>query len=191
MNSTFFDLGTGGVRVGVSEVGVVSDPSSMVFIQNNYIQHGGYVTQSGCGILVQEAWDVWIFKNEISDFSYTGISLGWTWEYQPTSCYNNSVRYNHIHDIGRYELSDMGGIYTLGISSYTDIYNNLIHDIYTFDYGAWPIYLDQASTDFFVTNNVAYSCKSAPFHQVCTYHFFSIYFLPNLLKAFWIEEFGV
>jgi hypothetical protein len=53
--------------------------------------------------------------NEIRDLFYTAISVGWTWGYAPNLCDDNRIEYNHLHDIGKAMLSDMGAIYTLGL----------------------------------------------------------------------------
>ena len=42
-------------------------------------------------------------------------SIGWIWGFRDTITCNNRIENNLIHDIGAGILSDMGGIYTLGI----------------------------------------------------------------------------
>ena len=91
--------------------------------------------------------------------------MGWTWGYGPNQSKGNVIEYNHIHDIGKEMLSDMGGIYTLGIQPGTRIRNNLIHDISSFTYGGWGIYPDEGSSEMLIENNIVYDCKSAGFHQ--------------------------
>eukprot|EP01102_Stenamoeba_stenopodia_P017496 TRINITY_DN6281_c0_g1_i1.p1 TRINITY_DN6281_c0_g1~~TRINITY_DN6281_c0_g1_i1.p1 ORF type:complete len:712 (-),score=131.99 TRINITY_DN6281_c0_g1_i1:54-2150(-) len=162
-NCAFDDLGTGGVRVG-DEMGGTNN----VVINNSIITNGGKVYQSGCGILSQKASDNTYTHNEIGNLFYTGISVGWDWQYDPINvslAMNNLVAYNYIHDIGGDLLSDMGCIYTLGESPNTVIHNNLCHDVFTYNYGGWCIYPDQASSFMTYTNNICYKTESAPLHQ--------------------------
>jgi hypothetical protein len=76
---------------------------------------------------------------------------------------NNRVEYNHIHHIGGV-LSDMGGIYTLGVSPGTVIRNNHIHDVDANHYGGWGIYHDEGSTHLLIESNVVHRTKFAPFN---------------------------
>jgi parallel beta-helix repeat protein len=101
----------------------------------------------------------------VHDLYYTAISVGWTWGYWPNQSKGNLIAFNHLHAVGKDMLSDMGGIYTLGIQPGTIIQNNLIHDVSSFTYGGWGIYLDEGSSDILVEDNVVYGCKSAGFHQ--------------------------
>jgi hypothetical protein len=96
---------------------------------------------------------------------YTGVSVGWSWGYAPTSAHHNIVEYNHIHDIGRGVLGDMGGIYTLGDSPGTVLRNNVVHDVYDFHTGSLAIYMDEGSTGILIENNIGYNTAYANFHQ--------------------------
>ena len=71
-----------------------------------------------------------IADNEVAYFSHVGISTGWTWDYtcpdccsgqQPTcvGAINNTVTGNHVHHLGNGDLSDLAGIYFLGVSNGT------------------------------------------------------------------------
>ena len=106
-----------------------------------------------------------VSHNEICDLYYTGISVGWSWGYAPTSTHHNLVEFNHIHDIGRGVLGDMGGIYCLGDSPGTVLRNNLVHDVYDHGTGSLAIYTDEGSTGILIENNIGHGTTYANFHQ--------------------------
>lgn len=161
----FCNLGGGAVKIFG---GSASEPKEYLteycVIRGNRIEHCGKRYAASCGILVCHASHSEISDNEISYLSYSGISAGWIWGYAPSSTYGNIIRNNHIHHIGMGELSDMGGIYTLGCQSGTVIENNLIHDVKSAYYGGWGIYNDEGSSYITIENNVVYRTSSESYH---------------------------
>jgi parallel beta-helix repeat protein len=160
------DIGAGGIRVGEpAEPGEAWQENNHNIITDNHIHHLGEVFKPAIGVVVFQSGYNQIAHNHIHDLYYTAISVGWTWGYKETVCHDNIVEFNHLHDIGKNLLSDMGAIYTLGPQKGTVLRNNLIHDVSAFTYGGWGIYPDEGSSDILIENNIVYRTKSAGFHQ--------------------------
>lgn len=103
-------------------------------------------------------------NNEISDGYYTGISVGWVWGYGYHLTNNIKIRDNLIYNIGQGWLSDMGGIYMLGVQPGTEITGNVIHNVAADPgeggYGGWGIYLDEGSSRMLIEKNLVFNCGS-------------------------------
>jgi parallel beta-helix repeat protein len=164
--SDFYDLGGGGIKIGEATLSPSQEgQNDDNLIADNDIHDLGLVFAPAVGVWVLQSGNNQILHNHIHDLYYTAISVGWTWGYGSNQCSHNIIAFNHLHSIGKNMLSDMGGIYTLGVQPGTIIRNNLIHDISSFTYGGWGIYPDEGSSFLLIENNIVYNCKSAGFHQ--------------------------
>lgn len=159
------DLGAGGIKIGSMGIAEDAVTASHNVVSNCVLAHGGRMHPAGIGVWVGQSFRNRITHNTIRDFYYTGVSMGWTWGYGKSQTHHNTVEFNHIHDIGQGLLSDMGGIYTLGISPGSELRRNRIHDINSFGYGGWGIYFDEGTTHMVARDNVVFRTKSAGFHQ--------------------------
>jgi hypothetical protein len=126
-------------------------------IENNLITDVTNEDWGTVGIAAGYVRGVNILHNEISDVSYSGISLGWGWTKKENVMGNNVVRGNRVHHYGKH-LYDVAGIYTLSAQPGSLITENVIDSIYKAPYAHLPdhwfyLYTDEGSSGFTVTNN--------------------------------------
>jgi len=150
-------LGGGGVKVGHG--------TKATTVSNCTIGNDGLVFESAIGVWIGNSGYNEIVHNSIHDLGYTGISVGWTWGYGKSDAIHNIIAWNQISNIGRGLLSDMGGIYTLGVSPGTILDHNSINGVRDRTYGGWGIYLDEGSSQIQVQRNVVVACQTGSFHQ--------------------------
>jgi hypothetical protein len=166
------DLGAGGIRIGETVIREKEEERTWGnTVVDCRIHDGGLIFHSAIGVWIGQSGMNRILHNQIHDFYYSGISIGWTWGYGPSLAQGNLVAMNHVHHIGVLTdgdgpiLSDMGGIYTLGNQEGTVIRNNIFHDIAAFRYGGWGIYFDEGTTHILAERNLVYKTTHGGFHQ--------------------------
>ena len=159
----------GGNAVFIHGEFVVPASTQNINVRDCHIGFYGRLFNNAIGILLTNAIDCELSNNEIHDGWYTGVSVGWSWGYADNPTNNIQVKDNLIYNIGNGWLSDMGGIYTLGIQPDTVLSGNIIYNVGcdegAYGYGGWGIYLDEGSSGITVENNLAYDCSSQTFHQ--------------------------
>ncbi len=168
VTSCYFN-GIGASAVFIHGDFVIPATTRNINVHDCHIGNYGRIFTNAIGILLTHAYDCDLTYNEIHDGWYTGISVGWNWGYADHPTNKINISNNLIYNIGNGWLSDMGGIYTLGIQPETVISGNVIYNVGcdegAYGYGGWGIYLDEGSSEMLVENNLVYDCSSETFHQ--------------------------
>ncbi|MFA4045498.1 right-handed parallel beta-helix repeat-containing protein [Prevotella sp. PCHR] len=165
---TLKDVGGNGILAGsfgpeAHEAHLPYDPTDRRIICNGLSITNNLITNVtnedwGCvGIGAGFVRNINICHNEISEISYTGVSMGWGWNRQVCSMANNRVCHNLIHHYAKH-MYDTAGIYTLGSQPHSFIEENVVRDIYSPGYAHDPnhwfyLYTDEGSSYITVRNN--------------------------------------
>ncbi len=177
-NSHIYDIAGNGVNIGEGRTRLVNgiswiksapeEVSKNNKISNSLIEDCGTQFYGAVGIWGGLVSNTIIDHNEIRNLPYTGVSVGWMWNPNPTPCRENIINANHIHHVMKI-LSDGGGIYCLGLQPNSRITNNLIHDV-TVNAGRAEsngMFLDEGIKDLLIENNIVYNIARSPlrFHK--------------------------
>lgn len=161
--SSFSDISGGAIFVG-DTVGHPQPPAGRAHhnsITWNTITHVAEEYRDNVAIMGGFNDGLLIAHNTIADLPYTGISVGWGWNYEGTE---DTQRNIHIQSnrLSRFmqKLYDGGAIYTQAQSPGSWIAENYI-DFANTDHGN-GIYLDERSRKFDVCGNVVWNIRKTP-----------------------------
>ena len=150
----FSDLGGGAIQIGeCARGGIPKYETSGNEFTYNHVHDCGQVWLGACGIWVGLGNHTLIGHNHVHNHPYTGISVGWVWDDDPSGAHHNIVEFNHVHDVMQL-MGDGGGIYTLGRQNGTVIRNNVVHDVWAWHSEGSGIYTDQGSSGLVIENNL-------------------------------------
>lgn len=178
--NVFHDISGNGISVGEELRGPLVPEE--VQITNNLFFNCAAEYFGGNAVFVSIARYTRIAHNYIHDLPYSGIATGWWWpdmhypyekwksDSDRTDCAGYiTIEYNHIFDVMQ-EVSDGGGIYTLGPQPHSNIRFNHIHGIGANSvpnskYESQPIFFDGRTAGFTVEGNVTYDYHAEAYRR--------------------------
>jgi hypothetical protein len=171
-NSDFYDIGSNGIRIGVSWVPAETDDNipQYTLVQNNTVEGYGRIVPASFGIAQGMGHDNTYTHNDVYDGYHCAISISQQSQTRPYGIgnANNIISFNHVYNLLQGIMSDGGSIRIEAgdvhfTASGNKILNNKIHDVSdasasldTFGYGGNGIYLDNSTGLVDVENNLVY-----------------------------------
>ena len=157
------DIGANGVMIGDGKARTAEQAAVANRVERSTIQRCGTEFFGAVGIWIGLSAENVIARNLICELPYTGVSVGWRWDPEPTPCRENLIEGNHIHHIMQV-LSDGGGVYTLGRQPGTVLRRNWIHHIPPNDGCSESngMFLDQGSSEIVIEGNVIHDVARSP-----------------------------
>jgi len=164
----FKDIGGSAILIGqfsdeATEVHLPYNPSDIREVSSNERIENNLVTDvtnedwGAVGIGTGYVSGIKIMHNEISEVSYSGISMGWGWTKSHNALKNNLIHANKIHHYGKH-MYDVAAIYTLSAQPNSFITKNYIDSIYYAPYAHiadhwFYLYTDEGSSYLTVKDN--------------------------------------
>eukprot|EP00045_Choanoeca_perplexa_P005818 m.48706 g.48706 ORF g.48706 m.48706 type:complete len:608 (+) comp13310_c0_seq3:101-1924(+) len=140
------DISGSGVQIGSFNSSQIRDEERQDLnntVNNTLITLAAVEFHGAVAINVGYSKGTAILHNEMSNLTYSGMSMGWGWARENDSyASNNVIAYNRIHHY-KTMLNDGGGIYLLGPQNGTIIHHNFVSDQITSSSGA--LYPDEGS----------------------------------------------
>ena len=156
--STFTDISGGAIFVGDTIAHPVAPlaKSARNVIERNTITRIAREYRDNVAIMGGFNDGLTIDRNTIEDTPYTGISVGWGWDYEGEADAQRDIRItrNRLHNF-MLDLYDGGAIYTQAQSPGSVVCANYID--FSGTHHANGIYLDERSRDYGVHNNVVWN----------------------------------
>ncbi|MCE5280078.1 MAG: right-handed parallel beta-helix repeat-containing protein [Planctomycetaceae bacterium] len=158
--------------VGLTGEGMTAtEVSTANVVENCHLHHGGVIFTQGAGVQIYFSGHNRVEHNHIHDFARYAVSVKAfstrktkRRDYDKLHARNNTIAYNHMHHVCQ-DSDDCGAIESWGPGKSNVYDHNLIHDS-----GAgglqFGIYLDDATDDSTVSNNVIYGVKGGRFSAV-------------------------
>ena len=184
----FYDLGGGGIQVGISDrrklldlreaagpgaVDPQGDYRTDVLrntVRNSRIHDTGTYWMAAYAMNIRLSAYTGFLHNEVYDTHYTGLAVDarfypWRRFEGDFEAHSNEIAYNHFYNIGQGFFSDGAAIYQFGPTD-NHIHHNLIHDVVDpHNNDMHGVYFDQQSTNALAEFNLIYKIAGSGLKQ--------------------------